>query len=96
MSISSNADKLYDQFREIIESGVEEQAQQFLIDHFQEFPEEMRQSMVVSFVKDGIVNAQSAQQHSNEFQKQGLEALNAREKKEQELMEREKSLEHKA
>ena len=38
---------LYAQFKEILDTGTEQQAEQFLTDHMEEFPEDLHQGIML-------------------------------------------------
>lgn len=58
--MENNFLSLYRQFKEIMDHGTEEQAEQFLIDHLKDFPEDVQNEIVLSLFESGI-NEMAAQ-----------------------------------
>lgn len=66
---------LYHQFNEIVGTGTEEQARQFLLDHTNEFPEDVKNGIILALFEDAI-NEEAAQDSAMlEFKKEGIEAM---------------------
>ena len=63
--------ELYNSFVELVEKGDEEATRQFLIDHLNEFPEEMKKNIAFAFFVDAV----KKEAVIAETQKEGLEML---------------------
>ncbi len=63
--------ELYNSFIELVEKGDEEAARQFLVDHLNDFPEEMRKNIAFAFFVDAVMKEAAIA----EVQKQGLEMM---------------------
>ena len=66
---------LYHQFKEIVRTGTEEQARQFLLDHINEFPKEVKDGLVLAFFEDAVHDAAAQDSAVLEFKQQGIEAM---------------------
>lgn len=66
-----NEKELYNLFVELVEKGDEDAARQFLIDHMNDFSEEVRKNIAYAFFVDAI-NKEAA---ISELQKAGLEMM---------------------
>ncbi len=78
--MENNFLSLYRQFKEIMDAGTEEQAQQFLVDHLKEFPEDVKNEIVFSLFESGV-NEMAAQDSAVlAFKKDGLELAGELEK----------------
>lgn len=66
---------LYDKFKEIVDSGTEEDARAFLLNHLNEFPEDMRQNIILSLFQQGLQDAAAAATARQEFQQEGIDAI---------------------
>ena len=71
---------LYAQFREILNTGTEEQAQKFLTDHMKEFPEDMQQTITLALFENGINEAAENQKAVEDFKQEGIEIADELEK----------------
>jgi hypothetical protein len=78
--MENNFLSLYNQFKEVMDKGTEEQAQQFLVDHLKEFPEDVKNEIVFSLFESGV-NEMAAQDSAMlTFKKEGLELASDLEK----------------
>jgi hypothetical protein len=71
---------LYAQFREILDTGTEEQAQKFLTDHMGEFPEDMQQTITLALFENGLNEAAESQVAVDNFKQEGIEIIDELEK----------------
>lgn len=71
---------LYAQFREILDTGTEDQTQKFLTDHMQEFPEDMQQVITLALFENGLNKAAESQKAVEDFKKEGIEIVDELEK----------------
>jgi hypothetical protein len=75
-----NGENLYSTFLKLIESGDEQAGKDFLIEHLDEFPDEVRKSIILAFFEDALIRQDRTSQAFVDFEKQGLEAVNTAEK----------------
>ena len=66
---------LYAQFMEIMNKGTEEEARTFLMEHMNELPEDVRQGVILTFFEEGLKEAAANNAAVEEFQKEGIEAV---------------------
>lgn len=66
---------LYAQFKELLDTGTEQQAEQFLIDHMEEFPEDLRQGIMLALFEKGLQEAAGVQAALNEIKSEGMEVI---------------------
>ena len=66
---------LYAQFKEILDTGTEEQAEKFLIDHINEFPEDMKQAITMALFERGLIEAGESQKAIDEMRESGMQAI---------------------
>lgn len=66
-----NQEELYNSFIALIESGDEDAAKKFLIDHLNDFPEETRKEIAFAF----FVEAVNKEAVISEAQKKGIEIM---------------------
>ena len=71
---------LYAQFMEIMNKGTEEEARAFLMEHMNELPEDVRQGVMLTFFEEGLKEAAANNAAVEEFQKEGIEAVQELEK----------------
>lgn len=67
--------ELYQQFREIAERGDEREANRFLAEHIDEFPEKVRESILFAFLEEGLRAATETSTTIRELQRNGIAAL---------------------
>lgn len=79
---------LYNQFRNLTETGTEEEARKFLTDHFTEFPEDLRSEIAFAFFEEGLGKVASETKTLTEFQTQTADDLNTLEKLKRRLEDR--------
>ena len=71
---------LYAQFRDIMDNGTEEGARTFLFEHMNEFPEDLREKVVLALFEEGLAEAAANKAAVEEFQREGIEIVNELEK----------------
>jgi len=81
--------KLYEDFLKIVESGTEQEAKDFLVEHLKEFSQEEQNEIIVAFLGDAIKQQASDETAVADFQKKAVETFEA-------LVEQKKDLEKKA
>ena len=67
---------LYAQFRDIMDNGTEEGARTFLLEHMNEFPEDLREKVVLALFEDGLKEAAANQSVVEDFKQEGVEIVN--------------------
>ena len=67
--------KLYEQFRQVVLSGAEDEAKKFLADHLKEFPEKMQGEILLAFFEEGLSKTLEDKKKIADFQKQGLAVM---------------------
>ena len=66
-------DKLYEELLALMAQGKEEEAKEFLIEHFEEFPKGMQDKLIMLFFEESLDKINSGQDQTiADFQKQGL------------------------
>ncbi len=73
--MAQNFSALYTQFKEIVDNGTEEDARTFLVDHLAEFPEDLRQQIILSLFQQGLQDAATAETARQEFQQEGMDVI---------------------
>ena len=66
-----NQEELYNSFIALVEKGDEDAARMFLVDHLNEFPEEMRKEIAFAFFVDAVKKDMVI----SEVQKKGVEIM---------------------
>ena len=66
---------LYSQFKEILETGTEEEAEKFLTDHINEFPEDVRKGVALALFENGLNETAANQTAAHDFQQEGIDAV---------------------
>lgn len=84
---------LYNQFLEIIERGDEEETRNFLLVHFDEFPDNIKSYIVGSFFEEAVDKAYYALTAQQEYFSQILETQEALEKLKKILEDKKRELE---
>ena len=67
---------LYAQLRDIMDNGTEEGARTFLLEHMNEFPEDLREKVVLALFEDGLKEAAANQSAVEDFKQEGVEIAN--------------------
>jgi hypothetical protein len=81
---------LYDSLAQYIMTGDEAMAKKFIIENFDNFPEEVKESAIMIFFEEGIDAEIMEEQAIYEFQKKALDALSELEKSKKLLMDKSK------
>lgn len=68
---------LYHGFKQIVQTGTEEQARQFLLDHINEFPEDVKNGLVLVLFENALHEAVSQESALLEFKQEGIQAMTA-------------------
>ena len=84
---------LYAQFADIMNNGTEEGARAFLLEHMNEFPEDLREKVVLALFEEGLHEAAANKAAVEEFQREGIEIAHELEKGKRVLDDRIKVLE---
>jgi len=71
--INKNFTELYDKFREVVMSGNEQEARNFLVSHLKEFPQEVQDGIILAFFKEGLEKAVEETNLLKDFQTKILE-----------------------
>jgi len=66
---------LYAQFREVLDTGTEGQAQKFLTDHMHEFPEDMQQTITLALFENGLYEVAENKKAVEDFKQEGIEIV---------------------
>lgn len=77
--------ELYDQFRQISETGDEEAAKKFLEQHLNEFPEETRDEILFALFEDSLVQQANAVNENTLLKEHGIAALDTLQSAKKEL-----------
>lgn len=77
--------ELLDQFFQLAEKGDEAGARKFLIDNLKQFPQETQDAIITAFVEEALEKKSHESSAIAEFQKQGMETVNALEETKKEL-----------
>ncbi len=64
--------QLYEEFRQVVLRGAEDEAKKFLADHLKEFPEKMQGEILLAFFEEGLSKTLEDKKAILDFQKQGL------------------------
>ena len=75
--MENNFLSLYRQFKEIMDKGTEEQAEQFLVEHLKEFPEDVKNEIVLSLFENGMNEVIAQDSAMLAFKKEGVETMTA-------------------
>ena len=70
--MENNFLSLYRQFKEIMDKGTEEQAEQFLVEHLKEFPEDVKNEIVLSLFENGMNEVIAQDSAMLAFKKEGV------------------------
>lgn len=73
--MANDFSKLYAEFKEIIDTGTEEQARQFLTDHMHEFPEDMKRDITMALFEEGLQEAATTEVTARELKQEGIEMM---------------------
>jgi hypothetical protein len=84
--------ELYEEFFRIAESGDEAAGRKFLMEYFKEFPEETQNAIIGAFVEEALQKKNEEQGVIADFQKQGVEMVNALQKTKEDLQKKSKML----
>lgn len=73
--------KLHEELKSVMEKGTEEEARQFLKDHFEEFPKDMQDEIVFASFTEGLDKMVGGEEQAlADFQAKGLDAAQQLEK----------------
>lgn len=75
--MENNFISLYHEFKQIVQTGTEEQARQFLLDHINEFPEDVKNGLVLTLFEDAVNEAAAQESAMLELKKEGIEEMTA-------------------
>lgn len=81
---------LYDALAGLVAAGDEAGAKKFIIDNFQNLPEEAKENAILMFLEEGIDTEIAEEEAIRNFQKEALETLDALEKEQKLAMDGEK------
>ena len=73
--MENNFLSLYHQFKEVMDKGTEEQAEQFLVEHLKEFPEDVKNEIVLSLFENGMNEVIAQDSAMLAFKKEGVETM---------------------
>ena len=74
-----------DAFQDVVKTGNETQAREFLITHLKEFPKETQDTIIMAFFEEALEKKNEEDGLIADFQKRGLEKLDALGKIKEEL-----------
>lgn len=72
-----NFTSLYHEFKQIVQTGTEEHARQFLLDHINEFPEDVKNGLILTLFEDAVNEAAVQEFAMFEFKQEGIQAMTA-------------------
>lgn len=75
MTIYPTLRDLYRQFTDILQNGTEEDARNFLVNHFSELPEELQGEVAFQFFREGLAQTADDQSAVATLQEEGMDAL---------------------
>ncbi|MCL5257836.1 MAG: hypothetical protein M1505_01220 [Patescibacteria group bacterium] len=71
---------LYQEFVELLSKGDENEAKQFLVDHFNDLPKDVQDDIIMAFFEEGLSLAAIEADEIDKFQKERLEEVEVLEK----------------
>ena len=71
---------LYHSFKHIVRVGTEQEARQFLLDHINEFPEDVKNPMILALFEDAVNDATIQESTVLEVKEKGAEYMTALER----------------
>ncbi len=71
---------LYQEFVELLSRGDENEAKQFLVDHFNDLPKDVQDDIIMAFFEEGLSLAAIEADEIGKFQKERLEEAEVLEK----------------
>lgn len=86
-------DNLFKDFMALLDRNDEAGARAFLVEHLKEFPQETQDAIIMAFVEEALGKGAEEARLIADFQKQGLEAIDALEQSKRELEDKKKMLE---
>ncbi|MEK7074729.1 MAG: hypothetical protein AAB968_03105, partial [Patescibacteria group bacterium] len=75
--MENNFVTLYHSFKDIVGTGTEDQARQFLLDHINEFPEDVKNGLVLTLFEDALNEAVSQESAMIELKQEGIRTMTA-------------------
>ena len=75
--MENNFISLYNGFKEIVNKENEEAARQFLTDHINEFPEDVKNGIILTLFEDAVNEAANKELAVLEFKREGIEIMTA-------------------
>lgn len=73
--MTNNFSMLYTQFKDIVDKGTEQDAEKFLTDHMDEFPEEMKQGVIMALFEKGITEVATNQTAVQDFKQESVDTV---------------------
>lgn len=67
--------ELYNTFLEFVEKGDEKGARAFLIEHLNDFPQEVKEKIAFGFFEEAVLNDSAGLKEMSELQQTGKDAL---------------------
>ena len=96
MSTTDATKSLRDEFMKVVETGNEQAAKDFIIDHLKEFPQEVQTKIISAFFFDALEKESDTIEKRAALQKEALAAFADIEKAESKLGDEKKKIELKA
>lgn len=75
--MESNFFTLYHSFKNIVNTGTEAQARQFLFDHINEFPEDVKNPITFALFEDAVNESAAEESMVLDIKKEGIEEMTA-------------------
>ena len=75
--MENNFVTLYHSFKDIVGTGTEDQARQFLLDHINEFPEDVKNGLVLTLFEDALNEAASQESAMIELKQESIRTMTA-------------------
>ena len=72
---TSNIRALYDDLNKLVEAGDEKAVRSFLIEHINDFPEEIKKKIVFEFFDEAVSKEVESGEHKATLQKEGMDTL---------------------
>ena len=70
-----NQKELAEQLDRILDTGTEEEATQFVVDHFKEFPEDVQRELTVALYSDALQEDLAKREALTELKKEAIQTL---------------------
>lgn len=75
--MENNFFSLYQQFKDVAAAGNEEDARKFLIDHLNEFPEDVKNGITLALFEDALNEASAQESAEANLKQESIDVMNA-------------------